>query len=41
MTSVQEYLQGVMPLLTGAGGELAKRLTVDEVITATPQGWCW
>lgn len=38
MTSVQEYLQGVMPLLTGAGGELAKRLTVDEVIHGKPAG---
>lgn len=38
MTSVQEYLQGVMPLLTGAGGELAKRLTVDAVIHGNTAG---
>ena len=38
MASVQEYLQGVMPLLTGAGGELVKRLKVDEVIYGNPAG---
>ena len=38
MASVQEYLQGVMPLLTGAGGELIKRLRVDEVIHGNPAG---
>jgi uncharacterized protein (DUF1330 family) len=38
MASVQEYLQGVMPLLTGAGGELVKRLKVDEVIHGNPAG---
>ena len=38
MGSVQEYLQGVMPLLSGAGGELVKRLRVDEVIHGNPAG---
>ena len=38
MASVQEYLQGVMPLLSGAGGELIKRLKVDEVINGNPAG---
>ena len=38
MASVQEYLQGVMPLLSGAGGELVKRLKVDEVINGNPAG---
>ena len=38
MASVQEYLQGVMPLLTGAGGRPVKRLKVDEVIHGKPSG---
>jgi uncharacterized protein (DUF1330 family) len=38
MASVQEYLQGVMPLLSGAGGELVKRLKVDEIINGNPAG---
>ena len=38
MVSVQEYLQGVMPLLTGAGGKLVKRLKVDKVIRGNPSG---
>ena len=31
MASVQEYLQGVMPLFTRAGGTLVKRLKVDDI----------
>ena len=38
MESVQEYLQGVMPLLMGAGGKPVKRLKVDKVILGTPSG---
>ena len=38
MASVQEYLQGVLPLLLGAGGQLVKRLEVDDVIHGTPSG---
>ena len=38
MPSVQEYLQGVMPLLAGAGGQLVKRLKVAEVINGSPSG---
>ena len=38
MASVQEYLQGVMPLLMGAGGQPVKRLKVDEVIHGNPSG---
>ena len=38
MASVQEYLQGVMPLFTDAGGDLVKRLKVDEVIHGNPAG---
>jgi uncharacterized protein (DUF1330 family) len=38
MESVQEYLQGVMPLLIGAGGKLVKRLKIDEVIHGNPTG---
>lgn len=38
MTSVQEYLQGVMPLFTGAGGQLVKRLKIDKVINGNPTG---
>jgi uncharacterized protein (DUF1330 family) len=38
MGAVQEYLKGVMPLLTGAGGKLVKRLKVDRVINGNPSG---
>jgi uncharacterized protein (DUF1330 family) len=38
MESVQAYLQGVMPLLIGAGGKLVKRLKIDEVIHGNPTG---
>ena len=38
MAAVQEYLQGVMPLLTGAGGTLVKRLKVDQTIHGNPTG---
>ena len=38
MESVQTYLQGVMPLLMGAGGNLVKRLKVDENINGDPAG---
>jgi uncharacterized protein (DUF1330 family) len=38
MASVQEYLQGVLPLLTGAGGRPVKRLKVDQVINGNPGG---
>ena len=38
MPSVQEYLQGVMPLLMGAGGKPVKRLKVDQVIHGRPNG---
>jgi uncharacterized protein (DUF1330 family) len=38
MPSVQSYLQGVMPLLMGAGGQLVKRVKVDEVVFGTPSG---
>jgi uncharacterized protein (DUF1330 family) len=36
--SVQAYLKGVLPLLTGAGGRPVKRLKVDEVIRGEPSG---
>ena len=38
MESVQSYLQGVMPLLTGAGGQLVKRLKVENPIHGNPNG---
>ena len=38
MESVQQYLQAVMPLLLGAGGNLVKRLKVDQVINGQPSG---
>lgn len=38
MDAAQEYLHGVMPLLTGAGGELVKRLRIDDVIHGNPAG---
>ena len=38
MTSVQEYLKGVLPLLMGAGGKPVERLKVDQVIHGNPSG---
>lgn len=38
MAAVQEYLGGVMPLLTSAGGTLVKRLKTDAVLHGTPAG---
>ena len=38
MASVQEYLQGVLPLLKGAGGRLVKRLKVDRPLHGKPSG---
>jgi uncharacterized protein (DUF1330 family) len=38
MASVQEYLQGVLPLLMGAGGKAVKRLKVDQVLHGKPSG---
>jgi uncharacterized protein (DUF1330 family) len=38
MPSVQAYLQGVMPLLMGAGGSLVKRLKVTAVLNGSPSG---
>ena len=38
MASVQAYLQGVMPLLLGAGGALVKRLKVGHVVNGRPAG---
>jgi len=38
MESVQGYLQGVLPLLMGAGGKLVKRLKVNEIIRGNPSG---
>ncbi len=38
MSSVQEYLTGVMPLLIGAGGKPVKRLKVDDVVHGEPSG---
>jgi uncharacterized protein (DUF1330 family) len=38
MDSVQEYLQGVMPLLTGAGGRLVRRLKTSRVVNGRPSG---
>ena len=38
MASVQEYLQGVLPLLKGAGGDLIKRAKVGKVIKGNPCG---
>ena len=32
MASVQDYLQGVLPLLMGAGSKLVKRLRVERTI---------
>ena len=38
MESVQAYLQGVLPLLKGAGGQLVKRLKVGKLIHGNPSG---
>ncbi len=38
MEAVQDYLQGVMPLLMGAGGKLVKRLKVAKVVNGRPSG---
>jgi uncharacterized protein (DUF1330 family) len=38
MPAVQAYLQGVMPLLLGAGGQLVKRLKVGAVVNGRPSG---
>ena len=38
VASAQEYLQGVMPLLVGAGGKLVKRVKTDTVIHGNPTG---
>ena len=38
MESVQGYLQGVLPLLIGAGGKLLKRLKVNEVLHGNGSG---
>ena len=38
MATVQEYLQGVLPLFKGAGGKLVKRLKVDTVIQGSSSG---
>jgi uncharacterized protein (DUF1330 family) len=38
MASVQQYLQGVLPLLMGAGGKVVKRLKVDKLIHGSPCG---
>lgn len=38
MESVQSYLQGVLPLLKGAGGTPVKRLKVETIIHGNPSG---
>jgi uncharacterized protein (DUF1330 family) len=38
MASVREYLKSVMPLFAGAGGQLVKRLTTDQVIHGKASG---
>jgi uncharacterized protein (DUF1330 family) len=38
MEAVQTYLKGVMPLLTGAGGTLVKRLKISRVVHGDPSG---
>ena len=38
MESVQSYLQGVLPLLLSAGGNLVKRLKVADVILGKSTG---
>ncbi|MEM7416499.1 MAG: DUF1330 domain-containing protein [Gemmatimonadota bacterium] len=37
-SSVQEYLQGVFPLLMSAGGTPVKRLSVAQVVRGEPKG---
>ena len=38
MASVQEYLQGVLPLLMGSGGTLVRRLKTNRVVNGRPAG---
>jgi uncharacterized protein (DUF1330 family) len=38
MGSVQEYLHGVLPLLTGAGGTVVRRLKTNTVVNGRPAG---
>ena len=38
MESVQEYLHGVLPLLTGAGGTVVRRLKTNKVVNGRPAG---
>ena len=38
MAAVQEYLHGVLPLLTGAGGTVVKRLRTEKIINGNPAG---
>ena len=38
MASVQEYLQGVMPLLAGSGGTLVRRLKTNRVVNGRAAG---
>jgi uncharacterized protein (DUF1330 family) len=38
MSSVQEYLQGVLPLLVGAGGTSIRRLKTDRVVDGRAAG---
>jgi uncharacterized protein (DUF1330 family) len=38
MQSVQEYLGAVMPLLTGAGGSVVKRMKHDHLVNGRPAG---
>jgi uncharacterized protein (DUF1330 family) len=38
MAAMQEYLHGVLPLLTGAGGTVVKRLKTERIINGRPAG---
>ena len=38
MEAVKEYLHGVLPLLTGAGGTVVKRLKTEKIINGNPAG---
>jgi uncharacterized protein (DUF1330 family) len=38
MASAQEYLQGVLPLLMGAGGTVVRRLKTNKVVNGRPAG---
>lgn len=38
MEAVHAYLQGVLPLLLNAGGQLVKRLKVDKVVNGNRSG---